>query len=113
VFQNRDRSLWPNEFVNIHLLLEVRKHNTVVPTAAVQRGPQGTYVFSVNPDKTAQMRPVTVAFSDGTYSAISQGINPGDTVVTDGQDKLQQGTRVEIRSGGTPASDQSSSESGQ
>jgi multidrug efflux system membrane fusion protein len=113
VFANRDRSLWPNEFVNVHLLLEVRKHNTVVPTAAVQRGPQGTYVFSVNPDKTAQMRPVTVVFTDGTYSAISQGINPGDTVVTDGQDKLQQGTRVEIRSGGGPASDQSSPESGQ
>jgi len=113
VFENRDRSLWPNEFVNIHLLLEVRKHNTVVPTAAIQRGPQGTYVYSVKADKTAAMRPVTVSFSDGTYAAIAQGINPGDTVVTDGQDKLQEGTHVEIRSGGAPGSDQPSSESGQ
>ena len=116
VFANRDRSLWPNQFVNIHLLLEVRKNNTVVPTAAIQRGPQGTYVFSVKPDKTADMRPVTVSFSEGNYAAISQGINPGDMVVTDGQDKLQPGTHVEIRTGGAPGAasktDQSS-ESGQ
>ena len=116
VFANHDRSLWPNQFVNIHLLLEVRKNNTVVPTAAIQRGPQGTYVFSVKPDKTADMRPVTVSFSEGNYAAISQGLNPGDTVVTDGQDKLQPGTHVEIRTGGAPGAapktDQSS-ESGQ
>jgi multidrug efflux system membrane fusion protein len=102
VFENRDRSLWPNQFVNIHLLLEVRKNNTVVPSAAIQRGPQGTYVFCVKPDKTAEMRPVTVAFSEGNFVAISQGIKPGDMVVTDGQDKLQPGTHVEIRSGAGP-----------
>ncbi|HWF04269.1 MAG TPA: efflux RND transporter periplasmic adaptor subunit [Candidatus Angelobacter sp.] len=112
VFANKDRSLWPNQFVNIHLLLEVRKHNTVVPVAAIQRGPQGTYVFSVKPDKTAEMKPVTVAFSEGNYAAISQGINAGDMVVTDGQDKLQPGTHVEIRTGGPAKTDQSS-ESGQ
>ncbi len=56
VFENRDRSLWPNQFVNIHLLLEVRKNSTVIPSAAVQRGPQGTYVFVVKPDNTAEMR---------------------------------------------------------
>jgi multidrug efflux system membrane fusion protein len=100
VFDNRDRSLWPNQFVNVHLLLEVRKNNTVVPSAAIQRGPQGTYVFAIKPDKTAEIRPVTVAFSQGNFSAISQGVSQGDLVVTDGQDKLQPGTRVEIRSGG-------------
>jgi multidrug efflux system membrane fusion protein len=100
VFDNRDRSLWPNQFVNVHLLLEVRKNNTVVPAAAIQRGPQGTYVFAIKPDKTAEIRPVTVAFSQGNFSAISQGVSQGDLVVTDGQDKLQPGTRVEIRSGG-------------
>ncbi len=100
VFDNHDRSLWPNQFVNVHLLLEVRKNNTVVPAAAVQRGPQGTYVFAIKPDKTAEMRPVTVAFSQGNFSAISQGVSQGDLVVTDGQDKLQPGTHVEIRSGG-------------
>jgi multidrug efflux system membrane fusion protein len=100
VFENRDRSLWPNQFVNVHLLLEVRKSNTVVPTAAIQRGPQGTYVFSVKQDNTAEMRPVTVAFTEGNFAAITQGIQPGEQVVTDGQDKLQPGTHVEIRSGG-------------
>jgi multidrug efflux system membrane fusion protein len=102
VFDNRDSSLWPNQFVNVHLLLEVRKNNTVVPAAAIQRGPQGTYVFTVKPDKTADMRPVTVTFSEGNYSAVGQGIQPGDMVVTDGQDKLQQGTRVEIAGNGGP-----------
>jgi len=99
VFENRDRSLWPNQFVNVHLLLEVRKNNTVVPSAAIQRGPQGTYVFAVKPDKTAEMRNVTVSFTQGNFVAISQGVKPGDMVVTDGQDKLQPGTHVEIRGG--------------
>src|SRR5438309_11186819 len=83
VFDNRDRSLWPNQFVNVHLLLEVRKNNTVVPAAAIQRGQQGTYVFAVKPDSTAEIRPVTVTFTEGNYSAVSQGVQPGDTVVTD------------------------------
>jgi multidrug efflux system membrane fusion protein len=116
VFANKDRALWPNQFVNIHLLLEVRKNNTVVPAAAIQRGPQGTYVFGVKPDKTAEMKPVTVSFSEGNYAAISKGLNPGDVVVTDGQDKLQPGTKVEIRQAApgnnAPKTDQSS-ESGQ
>jgi multidrug efflux system membrane fusion protein len=102
VFQNKDRALWPNEFVNIHLLLEVRKNNTVIPVAAVQRGPQGAYVFAVKPDKTVEMRTVALGFSEGNYASITQGINPGDTVVTDGQDKLQPGTHVEIRQDGPP-----------
>jgi membrane fusion protein, multidrug efflux system len=102
VFENRDRSLWPNQFVNVHLQLEVRKNNIVVPAAAIQRGPQGTYVFTVKPDKTAEMHPVTVAFTEGNFSAV-RGVGPGDVVVTDGQDKLQPGTRVEIRGGQKPA----------
>jgi multidrug efflux system membrane fusion protein len=100
VFDNRDRSLWPNQFVNVHLQLEVRKNNTVVPAAAIQRGPNGSYVFTVKPDNTAEMRPVTVAFSEGNFSAITQGVRPGDQVVTDGQDKLQPGTPVKVLGGG-------------
>jgi len=103
VFDNRERVLWPNQFVNARLLLEVRKNNTVVPAAAIQRGPQGTYVFTVKPDKTVDMRNVTVSFSQGNYSAIASGITPGETVVTDGQDKLQPGSRVEVRGGGSSA----------
>jgi membrane fusion protein, multidrug efflux system len=102
VFDNRDRSLWPNQFVNIHLLLEVRKNNTVVPAAAIQRGPQGTYVFTVKPDKTADMRNVSIGVSQGNYTAVTQGVQAGDLVVTDGQDKLQPGTKVEIAGNGGP-----------
>ena len=100
VFENRDRSLWPNQFVNIHLLLEVKKNNTVVPSAAIQRGPQGTYVFVVKPDNTAEMRNVAISISQGNLTAISQGLKPGEVVVTDGQDKLQPGTKVAVRGPG-------------
>ena len=110
VFENRDRSLWPNQFVNIHLLLEVKKNNTVVPSAAIQRGPQGTYVFVVKPDNTAEMRNVAVSISQGNSTAISQGLKPGELVVTDGQDKLQPGTKVAIR--GSGAGDQNRGQSG-
>jgi membrane fusion protein, multidrug efflux system len=99
IFDNRERALWPNQFVNARLLLEVRKNNTVVPAAAIQRGPQGTYVYTVKADKTAEMRPVTVAFSEGNFTAITQGVAPGDAVVIDGQDKLQPGSPVDIRGG--------------
>lgn len=103
VFDNRDRTLWPNQFVNARLLLEVRKNNTVVPAAAIQRGPQGTYVFTVKPDKTVDMRNVTVSFNQGNFTAIATGITPGETVVTDGQDKLQPGSHIEVRGGGGSA----------
>jgi membrane fusion protein, multidrug efflux system len=100
VFENRDRSLWPNQFVNIHLLLEVKKNNTVVPSAAIQRGPQGTYVFVVKPDNTAEMRNVAISISQANLTAVSQGLKPGELVVTDGQDKLQPGTKVAVREPG-------------
>lgn len=98
-FNNNENALWPNQFVNIHLLLRVLKNVDVVPAAAVQRGPQGTFVYTVKPDSTAEVRPVTVALTQNNLSAISQGLNPGDVVVTDGQDKLQAGSKVEARSG--------------
>jgi multidrug efflux system membrane fusion protein len=79
------------------LLLEVRKNNLVIPTAAILRGPQGAYVFAVKPDKTAEMRPVSISFSQGNFSSIGKGLNAGEMVVTDGQDKLQAGTKVEPR----------------
>ena len=97
VFENHDNTLWPNQFVNVHLLLEVRKNNTVIPAAAVQRGPQGTYVFTVKPDNTAEMRPVSVSLTVGNFAAIDQGLHVGEQVVSDGQDKLQPGTHVEAR----------------
>jgi multidrug efflux system membrane fusion protein len=97
IFPNPDDALWPNQFVNARLLLEVRKNATVIPAAAIQRGPQGTYVFIVKPDKTVEVRDVTVAITQSNRSAIASGVVPGDIVVTDGQDKLQAGSRVEPR----------------
>jgi multidrug efflux system membrane fusion protein len=98
VFSNTDNQLWPNQFVNADLLLETRKNSTVVPTAAILRGPQGTFVYAVNPDKTVQDRPVTVSLTQGDTTVITAGLDPGDMVVTDGQDKLQRGSRIEPRS---------------
>lgn len=102
VFDNQEQALWPNQFVNCHLLLEVRKNSTVVPAAAIQRGPQGTYVFAVKPDKTAEIRNVTVSLTQGNLAAITSGLQPGETVVTDGQDKLQAGSHVEPRTAPSP-----------
>jgi multidrug efflux system membrane fusion protein len=100
VFSNTDNQLWPNQFVNANLLLETRKNSTVVPTAAILRGPQGTFVYAVNPDKTVQDKQVTVSLTQGDTTVITAGLNPGDMVVTDGQDKLQRGSRIEPRNTG-------------
>jgi len=96
VFDNKDSQLWPNQFVNADLLLETRKNSTVVPTAAILRGPQGTFVYAMNADKTVQDKAVTVSLTQGTTTIVT-GLAPGDVVVTDGQDKLQRGSRVEPR----------------
>ncbi|MGA7755837.1 MAG: MdtA/MuxA family multidrug efflux RND transporter periplasmic adaptor subunit [Candidatus Sulfotelmatobacter sp.] len=98
VFDNKDNKLWPNQFVNADLLLETRKNSTVVPTAAILRGPQGTFVYAVNPDKTVKDRNVTISLTQGDTTVITDGVSPGDTVVTDGQDKLQTGSHIEPRS---------------
>ena len=100
VFDNNDNRLWPNQFVNANLLLETRKNSTVVPTAAILRGPQGAFVYLAKPDKTVEARPVTISLTQGTITTVTAGLNPGDTVVTDGQDKLQTGSKVEPRNAG-------------
>jgi multidrug efflux system membrane fusion protein len=96
-FANKDRTLWPNQFVNVRLLLDVRKNATVVPAAAIQRGPQGTYVYLAKNDNTAELRPVQVAYMTGTVAAIGNGLKPDEVVITDGQDKLQTGSKIEVR----------------
>ena len=108
VFQNEDRVLWPNQFVNIRLLLETRKNATTVPLAAIQRGNQGTFAYVVKSDNTVEPRQVKVDVTEGNLASIASGLNPGEVVVTDGQDKLQPGAKVEVqhgngnRSGGPP-----------
>ncbi len=94
VFDNNDSMLWPNQFVNARLLLDVKKNATVVPSAAVQRGAEGTYAFVVKADNTVEVRQVKVGVTEGNLIAVNQGLNPGEKVVTDGQDKLQAGSHV-------------------
>ena len=108
VFSNEDSVLWPNQFVNVHLLLDTAKNATVIPSAAVLQGPQGSYVYVVKPDNTVVATTVNVAISEGLQTAIASGISPNDIVVTDGQDKLQNGSKVEPHqqagNGGKPQS---------
>jgi multidrug efflux system membrane fusion protein len=103
MFDNPDNALWPNQFVNAHLLLETQRGRVVVPAAAVQRGPNGqSFIYVVKPDKTAEVRTVKVAFTQDNLSAIDSGLSPGEQVVTDGQDKLQNGSRVEPHAASSP-----------
>jgi multidrug efflux system membrane fusion protein len=95
VFDNKDNNLWPNQFVNIHLLLETRKDAVVIPAAAVQRGPQGSYVYVVKPDKKVTVTTVNIAVTQGNIAQIDSGLSPRQIVVTDGQDKLQEDSLVE------------------
>jgi membrane fusion protein, multidrug efflux system len=94
VFENPESTLWPNQFVNVHLLLETRKDAITMPAAAIQRGPQGTFTYLVDNNNIVQMKPVQIALTQGNVVVIASGVEPGDRVVTDGQEKLQAGSRV-------------------
>ena len=103
IFSNEKNELFPNQFVNARLLVDVRRGAIVVPAPAIQRGPQGTFVYVVKADQTATVRPITVDEIQGGEASIKTGLSPGELVVVDGQDRLREGTRVELRpqSGGT------------
>src|SRR5690349_801878 len=94
VFNNSDNALFPNQFVNIHLLVDTMHNLTIVPASAIQRGPQGTYVYAVGGDNTVKIRVVTIALTTANSVGLSGGINAGDIIVVDGQDKLQDGSKV-------------------
>ena len=94
VFDNRDGALWPNQFVNIHMQLSTAKNALVVPMAAIQRGPDGSLAYVVGADKKVTIQPVTIAMTQGNIALISSGLEEGQQVVTEGQDKLQSGSAV-------------------
>src|SRR5579871_1850785 len=94
MFENKNLSLWPNQFVNTRLYLNVREGAIVVPTATIQTGTQGSFVYVVGQDSKAQMRPVQVDFNEANFTVIKQGLQAGEQVVFDGQDKLQPGSQV-------------------
>jgi membrane fusion protein, multidrug efflux system len=93
-FANEDSTLFPNQFVNIQLLVDTLHGATVVPTAAIQRGAPGTFVYLLNADRTVTVKPVTLGPSNGERVAIQSGLAVGDRVVIDGADKLRNGARV-------------------
>jgi multidrug efflux system membrane fusion protein len=96
-FDNKDNSLFPNQFVNARLLVEEKHEVTLVSTAAVQRNSQTTYVFLVKPDSTVTVRPITIGTTEGDDAEISSGLSPGDVVVMTGVDKLQEGSKVRVQ----------------
>jgi multidrug efflux system membrane fusion protein len=94
IFSNENDILFPNQFVNVHLLVDTKRNVTLVPVAAIQRGPQGTYVYTSQAGNVTKIQAVTVAQTTGNLVAITSGLKAGDSVVVDGQDKLQEGTRL-------------------
>lgn len=102
-FSNRDESLFPNEFVNIHIETEVLRNALILPAAALQHSTRGDFVFVVKSDRTVEERPVQVDMTQGNFVVIRSGLQAGETVVTDGQDKLRIGSHV-VPQTGRPAS---------
>ena len=116
VFPNDDSSLFPNQFVNARLLLDIKQGVTVVPSAAVQRGPKGTFVYVVNEaEQTVSVRAVTVGVAQGEEAAIDTGLTSGEVVVVDGTEKLREGSKVELRpaAGAVPASQEAPAPGGE
>ena len=102
-FANGDYALFPNQFVNTRMLLEVKRGATSIPTAAVQRGSRGTFVYVVKNDETVTVRPITLGPTQGENVAVDAGIEPGERVVVDGADKLREGAKVDTGARDAPA----------
>jgi multidrug efflux system membrane fusion protein len=105
-FPNTDNALFPNQFVNVKLLVDTDPKAVIVQASAIQRSPQGAFVFVVKPDQTVAVRDITVGAIQGETASIRSGLQPGETVVTDGVDKLQAGSKVRVQA--QPATAQAS-----
>ncbi|ARP91954.1 multidrug transporter subunit MdtA [Bordetella genomosp. 9] len=95
-FDNDDDALFPNQFVNIQLLVETRQGMTVIPNGAIQRGSQGPFVFVAEPDNTVSVRQLKLGPVSGELVVVAEGLKPGDRVVTEGTDRLRAGAKVEV-----------------
>jgi membrane fusion protein, multidrug efflux system len=103
-FPNRENELFPNQFVNARLLLDVKRATTVVPVAALHRTSRQTFVFVMKSDQTVTVRPVKVGPADGDDLSIEEGVLPGDAVVVEGAERLREGSRVELPTPGATSS---------
>jgi membrane fusion protein, multidrug efflux system len=95
-FPNLDESLFPNQFVNVKLVVDTLHNATIIPSAGVQIGTPGTYVYFANPDSTVSVRPVKLGPSDGQRVTVLEGLAPGDKVVVDGIDRLRDGAKIRV-----------------
>jgi multidrug efflux system membrane fusion protein len=102
-FPNVDKALWPGQFVNVVMTLYDQKDAVVAPSAAVQNGPNGQYVYVVKPDMTVELRNIKVTRTEGDETIVASGLQPGDQVVTVGQLRLAPGTRVSVGKGTQPS----------
>lgn len=100
IFDNKNNALYPNQFVNVRLLIDVLRGAVVVPGATIQRGSQGTFVYVVTEDQTAELRMVTIKATEGNDVAIASGLKAGENVVLEGMDKVQDGARVDVQTPG-------------
>jgi membrane fusion protein, multidrug efflux system len=103
LFPNPSNALWPNQFVKALLLLTTRKGAIVIPTAAIQRGPKGTFVYVIGDDSTASVRPVVIEITQGDQTILTSGLQPGERVVVDGQNQIRPGSKVSARGAEGPA----------
>lgn len=99
-FDNHDNALFPNQFVNARLLVQVKQGVTLAPTATIQRNSQYTYVFLVKPDSSVTVRPITIGTTEGDDAEVTSGLSPGDVIVMTGVDKLQEGSKVSVHFAG-------------
>jgi multidrug efflux system membrane fusion protein len=98
-FPNKELQLWPGQFVNIRVLVETLRQVVTVPTAAVQRGPNGTFAYVIDAESKVAVRPIKVAQQDDTRAVISEGLKDQEQVVTTGFTRLSSGTRVRVQAG--------------
>jgi multidrug efflux system membrane fusion protein len=97
LFNNPSRSLWPSEFVKARLTLSTRKNVVVIPVTAIQRGPQGTFSYVVGADSRVSVQAIVLDLTQGDIAIVTKGLEPGQTVITDGQNQLKPGSRVAAR----------------
>jgi multidrug efflux system membrane fusion protein len=97
IFQNNDYSLFPNQFVNVKLLVDIKRDTVLVPVTAIQRNPRGDFVYVVKPDNTVEVRKVTIGATQGDVAALDSGVTAGELLVTDGLDKLAAGSKVSVQ----------------
>ena len=102
IFDNEQEILFPNQFVNVQLLVNTMKGVDIVPTAAIQHGAPGAFVYVIKPDQTAAVQKVKLGPGDGQHISVLEGLQPGETVVVDGSDRLREGAKVTLAAAGNP-----------